>query len=219
METIVCLHGAASRPATWHRLASDVRAAGGGVFAPPLLGHRHASRPRRYPLPAFADDVLRRIDAAGIDRFMLVGHSLGAYTAVLVAQAVPERVTRLVLEEPPVPPRTTQDGRPIKPGGQLRLRGAAPVTWLRCDPRLLGQVVTQLNDPQPDWWAGLARIDVPTLVVAGGTLSHVSQRRQALLVESLPDARLVKTYAGHRVHTKDYLAFSKAVLPFLTEAA
>ena len=67
---------------------------------------------RREPLPElltltiddFAASAIADIDAAGFDRFVLVGHSMGGLTISTVAARVPERVARLVYVSCIVPP-------------------------------------------------------------------------------------------------------------------
>ncbi|MEU3777403.1 alpha/beta fold hydrolase [Streptomyces sp. NPDC032472] len=49
------------------------------------------------------DDALGFLDAVGLDRVDLVGHSMGGVVAVLVAQHSPWRVVRRVLEGTPAP--------------------------------------------------------------------------------------------------------------------
>jgi pimeloyl-ACP methyl ester carboxylesterase len=52
----------------------------------------------------FADSALADIDAAGFDRFVLVGHSMGGLTISELARRVPERVAHLVYVSCMVPP-------------------------------------------------------------------------------------------------------------------
>ena len=49
-------------------------------------------------------DVLRFLDARGLPRVDLVGHSLGGLVALLLAARDPVRVRRMVIEDAPPPP-------------------------------------------------------------------------------------------------------------------
>lgn len=142
-----------------------------------------------------------------------------AFTALMVAAAMPGLVDCLVLEEPPVPPRGLNDARPFTRGSELWMRLAAPFARRRLDPRLLHQVLNQLLVPQPVWWDSLARIKAPNLIVASGPTSHICQERLKMLADALPEARLVTVPAGHRVHTKGPDQFIDCVVPFLTRNA
>jgi pimeloyl-ACP methyl ester carboxylesterase len=52
----------------------------------------------------FADSLLRDVDAAGLERFVLAGHSMGGLTISEVAQRRPDRVAHLVYVSCMVPP-------------------------------------------------------------------------------------------------------------------
>jgi pimeloyl-ACP methyl ester carboxylesterase len=52
----------------------------------------------------FATSAIADIDAAGIDRFVLVGHSMGGLTIAEVARRIPDRVAHLVFVSCIVPP-------------------------------------------------------------------------------------------------------------------
>jgi pimeloyl-ACP methyl ester carboxylesterase len=68
------------------------------VYILDQLGHGDSERPRSgYTFPDFAADVIAFMDAKGIMRATLVGHSMGSFVAQGVALAAPERVERLVL--------------------------------------------------------------------------------------------------------------------------
>jgi len=58
----------------------------------------------RLTIGDFATAVLSAADAAGLDRFVLVGHSLGGLTITEVARRVPERVQHLVFVSCMIPP-------------------------------------------------------------------------------------------------------------------
>jgi len=55
-------------------------------------------------LDDFATSAIADVDAAGFERFVLVGHSMGGLTICEVARRVPERVARLVFVSCMVPP-------------------------------------------------------------------------------------------------------------------
>jgi pimeloyl-ACP methyl ester carboxylesterase len=54
-----------------------------------------------YSPPACARDVLAMLDAYGLDRATIVGHSYGSLVALAFAALAPRRVARLVLVDPP----------------------------------------------------------------------------------------------------------------------
>ena len=56
-------------------------------------------------------DVIGLLDSAGIARTVLVGHSMGAFLAVSVAVAHPDRVAGVVLVDGGVPPVAANNGR------------------------------------------------------------------------------------------------------------
>jgi len=55
-------------------------------------------------LREFADAVLTKADEAGLERFVLVGHSMGGLTIAEVARRAPERVAQLIFVSCLVPP-------------------------------------------------------------------------------------------------------------------
>lgn len=67
------------------------------AIAPDQRGHGDSDRPGTYALDDFADDAIALLDALGIERATLVGHSMGTFIARLVAVKAPDRVARLVL--------------------------------------------------------------------------------------------------------------------------
>lgn len=62
---------------------------------------------------ANADFVLAVADALGWDRFSLHGNSMGGLIAALAAAEAPERVSRLALVSPALPPRGPSEGIPL----------------------------------------------------------------------------------------------------------
>ncbi len=72
------------------------------LWAPDLPGHgRSAHKPAGswYHFVDYISDVMALADALGLERFDLIGHSMGGAIATLIAACYPERIERLVLIE------------------------------------------------------------------------------------------------------------------------
>jgi pimeloyl-ACP methyl ester carboxylesterase len=67
------------------------------VLALDLAGHGRSEGPALASVPELAQWLARALDAAGIARAAIIGHSLGGAIALETAAALPERVTRLAL--------------------------------------------------------------------------------------------------------------------------
>jgi pimeloyl-ACP methyl ester carboxylesterase len=93
----VLLHGIAGTSATWDsvipRLAEHC-----DVLAPDLLGHGESAKPHGdYSVGAYANVVRDLLEALGMGRATIVGHSLGGGIAMQFAYQFIERCERLVL--------------------------------------------------------------------------------------------------------------------------
>jgi pimeloyl-ACP methyl ester carboxylesterase len=212
---LVLLHGGASSGATWDRLASALAVEGWRTVAVDLRGHGGSARAISYPLAAYTTDVVGLLDALGLERVAVVGHSLGAYVASLVAATRPGLVSHLILEEPPVPARDeTEDDGLLAP--RFLLESLALLVFRRgYHRRAVISALRQLRRPNPGWWQQLTTIQARTLVVWGGPASHLSLERLALVADAVPNAQLVTIEAGHLVHGRRPAEFYDAVAAFL----
>jgi pyruvate dehydrogenase E2 component (dihydrolipoamide acetyltransferase) len=94
---VVLLHGLGGFAGSWRRNV-DALAERATVFALDLPGFGLSAKPRaRYDLAYFAAAVHGFLDAVGVPRASLVGHSLGGAVAVTCALTRPTRVARLAL--------------------------------------------------------------------------------------------------------------------------
>ncbi|MGK5739785.1 alpha/beta fold hydrolase [Micromonospora sp. URMC 103] len=200
---VLLLPGGAADGSTWATVAAGLAEDGLRSYAPDPRGFGASDRTGPYGLAVLRDDALALWDALALDRPVLVGHSSGAVVAALLAEARPDRVAALVLEEPP-PPVPLGLRLPSRPAGPLGYDWAAREA-----------VVADLNAPDPQGWARLARITAPTLVVAGGPASHLPQADLARMAARLPAGDLVTVDAGHAVHASHPDEFSSAVRAFL----
>jgi len=98
---IVLIHASLYRSEDWEnifpRLATRYR-----VIAYDQRGHGKSGRAPTYTLRELADDAKRVVREIAKAPTVLIGHSLGALCAIVVAAELPELVTALVLEDPPL---------------------------------------------------------------------------------------------------------------------
>ena len=100
---VVCLHGWGASAYAYRRVLAPLAAAGVDVFAPDLRGHGWSDKPldrTAYSPDAFATWTLALLDSLGVERAVLVGHSLGGAIALHTARRAPDRVNALVLLAP-----------------------------------------------------------------------------------------------------------------------
>jgi pimeloyl-ACP methyl ester carboxylesterase len=91
-RTAVLIHGIMSDSRAWHRVTAELEQRGFRVLAVDLAGHGRSPRSRRYSPARWADDVvetLRPLLSAPPD--LVMGHSLGALVASLVADRLAPR--------------------------------------------------------------------------------------------------------------------------------
>lgn len=96
---LLLLHGFAGDLTTYAATGADLSRRGHAVLALDMPGHGRSDHPADTPdgLVAAVADAIARLDLSGV---RLVGQSLGAAVAILVAQAVPDRVAALDLLAP-----------------------------------------------------------------------------------------------------------------------
>jgi non-heme chloroperoxidase len=219
-EAIVLVHGwpdswfsfsrvLAMLPTHYHAVAFDQR------------GFGNSERPACcYGIDDLAADLVVFLDAVGIRRASLVGHSLGSFIARRVAETRPERVARLVLISSAVTAannkvlvaaqaslRTLQN--PVPP--EFARQFQASTAYRPLPEAFLEQLVAESRKLPARLWrevldgvlafddaADLDRITAPTLVIWGEHDARFPREEQERLVAAIPDARLlVYPQTGH----------------------
>jgi pimeloyl-ACP methyl ester carboxylesterase len=109
---LVLVHGGAGGAWCWERLTPLLDTDAVAVDLPPkaIRGTREAldlPELRTLTVGDFVDSVLRDLDSAGVERFVLVGHSMGGLTISELARREPHRVEHLVYVSCMVPPEGT----------------------------------------------------------------------------------------------------------------
>jgi pimeloyl-ACP methyl ester carboxylesterase len=139
---VLAIHGITSTSRTWiptaralgdraTLVAVDLRGRGRSIELPPVGG-----------LDAHVRDMVAVLDASGLERAVVTGHSLGAYIAARLAVRHPDRVERLVLVD-----------------GGLTIPGSAGSEPARFVQDFLGPTFARLETTFPTvaayqaWWA------------------------------------------------------------------
>lgn len=100
-RTVVLLHGRNFPSSYWEPTIKALSEAGYRVVAPDQIGFGKSSKPTfAYSFDAMARETIALLDSLHVDRFDLVGHSMGGMLAVRLARAYGPRIDRLVLYSP-----------------------------------------------------------------------------------------------------------------------
>jgi pimeloyl-ACP methyl ester carboxylesterase len=100
-RTVVLLHGRNFPSSYWEPTIKALTEAGYRVVAPDQIGFGKSSKPTfAYSFDAMARATMALIDSLHVDRFDVIGHSMGGMLAVRLARAYGPRIDHLVLYSP-----------------------------------------------------------------------------------------------------------------------
>lgn len=101
---VLCLHGWLGSARGWGYWPEVANLTGFTYHFLELRGYgARKAETGTYSMAEFAEDALAYADAQGLDRFSVVGHSMGGKAAAVLAAQAPERI-RAVAAITPVPP-------------------------------------------------------------------------------------------------------------------
>lgn len=228
---LVILHGLLGQGRNWQGIARRL----GDLRRVLLVDQRnHGASPWADGMayPTLADDVAALLDAHGLDRVDLLGHSMGGKTAMATALLHPDRVRSLVVVDvAPIAYRHRSFDRYIEAMLAMDLaavgrrddadRLLAPA---EPDPFVRGFLLQNLENREGvwrwrsnltalraamsdllDWPAALDRRAYlgPVLVIAGGRSRYVESAGEARLRSLFPALRLMRlAEAGHWPHVE-----------------
>lgn len=203
-------------------------------------GHGGASKlPTGYGPADFAGDVIAVLDALGLTRAVICGHSFGGLVALRAALDHPGRVAGLVLAaafpgmkgNPAIKEFWESDIRHLDGPLDLdftRAFQAGCVARLPAPP--IVEIAAQESVQCPGWVfresvraamafdlrPELSRIRVPTLLIWGGQDGFVARADQEDLRRGIPGARLLAYgKAGHSVHWEEPRRFAHDLATFV----
>lgn len=101
-RTVVLLHGKNFSGAYWAPTIKALTDAGYRVVAPDQIGFGKSSKPASYQFTfqTLASNTRALLDSLRVEKFALVGHSMGGMLAARMALMYPERIERLALVNP-----------------------------------------------------------------------------------------------------------------------
>lgn len=232
-DPVVLVHSLAGNTGHWSGQLEHLRK-GRRAVALDLRGHGRSEAPKNgaYSIETQAEDIVAVADALGLERFALVGHSMGGGVALACAGAHPERVSHLLVADPIGDGTQTPEAevRPFldaleSPAYTETIEGywssiagsdGAVLEWLLRDLRATPRktVVSGLHavmafDPNP----ALARFRGPTLAVV--TPANDFPYSMHRLGTGLPHRMIVGT--GHWLQIERPEEFNRILERFLEE--
>lgn len=101
-DDVLLVHGVTASHLAWPFVVSGLP--GVRAVAPDLRGRgRSNALAGAAGMRAHADDLAATLDALGIEKTVIVGHSMGAFVAIVFAHLHPDRVSRVVLVDGGLP--------------------------------------------------------------------------------------------------------------------
>ena len=244
--TAVFIHGAQNDHSVWGLQTRYFAHHGFNVLAVDLPGHGRSDGPALDSIEAISAWLLALLDAAGVERAMLVGHSMGSLAALETAGAAPGRVSRLALVGTAYPMRVsdvlldaarTDEGRaidmvniwshstmspkPSSPGPGFNVMEGARRLMQRMaarGPELLFHTDFAVCNSYAGGEVAAARVTCPTLLLLGQRDMMTPPKAARLLKDAIAHARTVEVAAsGHSLMTEQPDAVLDALFRFATE--
>lgn len=239
-EPVLLLHGWTDSSRAWT------------ILAPQLLDYRLLILDQRghggsdapaccYSLSTFADDSRLFLDAKGVRRAAVVGHSLGSMVAQVLAADSPERVSKLVLiGSTALAPARRGDwlwtnvnalSWPIDPGSKFMRAWSPAASPTPVDPDYVAHADREIAAVPRHVWHGVLReiIDVPagrlapdiaapTLILSGGRDELFPAEHHRALAAAIPhvEARIFPAL-GHNLVLERPEEVGPALAAFLAE--
>lgn len=243
---LLILHGLFGSLGNWNWHSRQL-SAHFAVHALDLRNHGASPHSDDMDYPHMAQDVLDYMDAHGIARAHLLGHSMGGKVAMQIALLAPERVDHLIVAD--IAPVTYGSEHDDIFAGLLAIDLATLSSRTEADHLLApyepdelvrqflltnlvktpeGGFAWRINLPvlkhnyaklreQPE---GLGPFAGPTLFLKGALSSYITEQHREAILTRFPQARTkVIMHTGHWLHAEKPETFLRLVLQFLQPEA
>ena len=242
LPTVVFIHGAQNDHSVWGLQSRWFAHHGYGVLAVDLPGHGRSAGPALASVEQMADWLLALLDAAGVERALLAGHSMGSLVALEASHRAPGRVRGLAMLGTTYPMKvsdallaTSRDdeqsaidmvniwshstiaAKPSSPGPGFSIMGGA---------RRLMQRMSEINPEQlfhtdfaacnayANGEAAARALACPALFVFGSKDAMTPPRSTRLLTGAVAQAKVVTVDAGHSLMSEQPDAVLDALIAF-----
>lgn len=101
-KIVLLLHGKNFNGFYWEKTANELSKNGFRVIIPDQIGFGKSSKPKQYQFSfqQLAENTKGIMDDLKIEKFIILGHSMGGMLATKMAVMYPEKIEKLVLENP-----------------------------------------------------------------------------------------------------------------------
>jgi pimeloyl-ACP methyl ester carboxylesterase len=224
--TVIMVHGVLNDHSVWILQSRYLANHGWNVLAIDLPGHCRSAGTPLASVEEAADFIVALMDAAGLARAALVGHSMGSLIVLEAASRVPERISRLVLVGVAAPMRVSAAlleaslNAPMKALEMVNVfsrstlapppSALGPGTWIYGASMALGRRVlasnTQYNlfhrgfqacDSYQGATVAIERVSCPTLFLLGSVDQMTPPRAAQDLIDRARQAEVVLLPGGH----------------------
>lgn len=229
--TVVFLHGVLNDHSVWILQTRSFAHHGWNVLAPDLPGHCKSEGEPPKSVEEAADFVLALLDAAGVQKAALVGHSFGSLIALETAARAPQRVSQLALVGTAFPMKVSPAllenslDQPMKAIDMVNVYSHAlmapppsalgPGTWLYGGSRALMKRVLASNprvnvfhrgfaacDSYTGGEAAMEKVQCPVLFLLGKADAMTPPKAAQSLQQKARNARTVLVDGGHQMMTE-----------------
>ena len=244
MPPVVLAHGFSDDGLCWTPVARLLEADYDVVMVDARCHGRSDAPATAYRLTDMADDLAGVIQGLGLEKPVVMGHSMGGATAYALAGAYPDLPRAIIIEDAGAlnmgaarPDRAAwleqrrQSLIQLKQKTREQLiadeRAASPLwsdeelgPWADSKLRLSLNVLNRLDEPPVDWQAIITKITCPALLLTADTErgAMVSAGHATELRQLMPQLRVVNVPgAGHNIRREQFGRFMETVRGFLAE--
>ncbi len=242
---LLMLHGHTDHGRSWTTLARDFQADYDCIM-PDMVGHGQSSRLNgSRTLNTMVAEISSLLYMLALDDVRVIGHSMGAQLAAMLAAAIPDKIKAIVLEDPPwfvgeardilnpQSERVQQWVRDLQryqgmPHGQLVAERRPEVSWDETNLAMWAEARQQADlqlfgglqwHALLEWQAMLARISCPIMLITGGAPGRIID--QPTLERALAIAPAIESrhfpQADHHINRGNHVQYGKIVATWLRE--